>query len=46
VLAPGQVLEPVPGRVRERVPGLEPVPGLAPERALALVRTQWQSTHQ
>jgi hypothetical protein len=47
---PGQVLEPVPGRasVRELAPeqGLELGQVRERERALALVRTQWQSTHQ
>jgi hypothetical protein len=50
VREPGPVLEQVPGRasVRELVPGLGLVPGQVRERerALALVRTQWQSTHQ
>jgi hypothetical protein len=49
-LAPVRVLGLAPGRasVRELVPGLGLVPGQVRERerALALVRTQWQSTRQ
>jgi hypothetical protein len=49
-LEPARVRERVPGQERERASVRELVPGLGlvreRERALALVRTQWQSTHQ